>query len=137
MPADERELGRVVVERLWAPPPILGVATGTILAQAPFVRLDHLVTIDTASRGASHRLCGQMTSVTTNGPMTTFQLKVGLGMIEGLAIKLNDNGITPLVIGVALLAFQFEGTCIATVEAPPLLSIQPDILVTSDAQRCL
>jgi hypothetical protein len=63
--------------------------------------------------------------------------EVGEGVVEGLAVELNDVNCAPLVVGMTRVASSFRRFCVATVEAARALAIRGDRLVARQAEARL
>ncbi len=58
-----------------------------------------------------------MAAVAADGLVAALELEVGGGVIEGLAIELDDVGVSTLVVGVTILAVLVQGVGLAAVES--------------------
>ena len=134
---NEREFRLAVVERLDAAPGLLAVASVALFAELPLVCVARLVAIETAPWCLSKFdfLC--MTAVATRRLVSTLQLEIGQGMVERLAIELNDVGISSLVIAMARLAILLFRIRLTTVKALSLEAVSCNLFMTGQAKTCL
>jgi hypothetical protein len=137
MCAHERELGLVMIERLDASPCRFGMASFAFLAQAPLVRIDCLMTVEAAS-GRLAELCRlDVAPVALRGSVRIAQLKIRKGVIESLAIELNDVGLSPLVIGMAVGALLLDRIRLPSMKSLMSEPIRSDFLMACQAEAHL
>ena len=105
MGPQKRELCLAVVERLDAPPSVLVMTILALLPEAPFVRIARLMTIEAASGGVAELDRWQVTTTTLHRFVCAFEFEIRHCVIECFSIKLDDVGSSPLVIGMAMVAF--------------------------------
>jgi hypothetical protein len=125
----ERKLGLAVVERLDLAPRGFTVAIVAFFTKAPLVRILLLVTIEAASRRLAELDRWRVTAGARHGLVRVPEFEIREGMIERLAIKLDDVGITSLVIGVTVVAFLFGGIRLTTVKPLARRAIRGNVLV--------
>ena len=130
MSAQQRKPGGVVVERLDLTPFGFAVATITLFTKAPLMRINRLVTIE----APPERLAKFYLRCVTAGARHCFvrfpKLEIGEGVVERFAIKLDDVGISSLVIGMAMVAFSFCAIRVKSVKSLARRTIDSDVLVT-------
>jgi hypothetical protein len=118
MCASERKLGLVMVVRLDASPCRFAVTIIARFAEAPFVRIIRLVAVEAAS-GRIAKLYGlHMTAAALHGFVSIVQLEIRESVVEGFAIELDDVGISPLVISMAMGA-----VLLRRIQLPPVKSL--------------
>ena len=105
MRTHQRKLRLVVVEWLDASPGLLAMTIVTPLSKAPFMRIAGLVAIEAASRRIAKLDRLHVTAIAAHCLMRTLKFKVRGCVIECFPIELNDVGCSPLVIGMAMVAF--------------------------------
>ena len=132
--AQERKLGRVVIERLDLAPCDFAVAIVAFLAKAPLVRIFRLMTVETAPSGLSVLRVPCVAAVATCTPVGADQCEVGECMVEGFTVQLDDVERAPFVFGVARLALAFRRFGVAAVETACALPIRSDRLVARQAK---
>jgi hypothetical protein len=137
MGAVKRELGLVVIERFDARPCCLGVAVVAPFPEATLVRIDRLVTVETApGRVAELYLLG-MTTATLHRFVSVMQLEIRKCMIECFAVELDYVGISPLVIGVTMGAFLLRRIRLSSVKPLAGQPIGGSVLVACQTQSRL
>jgi hypothetical protein len=101
----KRKLRLAVIEWLDSPPGILAMTIITPLSKAPFMRITGLVAIEAASRRIAKLDCLHVTAIAAHCLMRPLEFEVRGCVIECFPIKLDDVGRSPLVIGMAVVAF--------------------------------
>jgi hypothetical protein len=130
----EREFGRVVVERLRRPPGCLAMAIVAPLAEAPFVAIVRLMTVEAAPGRVAVFCRLRVTAVTLRGLVRVSELEIRKRVIERLAIELDDVGIPPLVVGVTARAVLPRRIRLTPVKSPGQLTVRGDFLVACEAE---
>ena len=133
MCALEPELGLIVVERFDTTPYRLAV---TIVARFPepaLVRIVHLMTVEAASRRVAEFYCLRVTVAALHGFVSVPQLKIRKRMIEGLAIKQDYVGVSPLMISVTMVAIQLRCIRLSSVKSLTCRSVCGRFLVARQA----
>jgi hypothetical protein len=134
MRALQRKPGPIVVEGLDATPRDLGMTIVAGLAKSTFVPIVRLVAVEAASRRVAKLYRLPMATVALHCFVRVFQLEIRKCMIEGLAVELDDVGISPLVIGVAMAAILRPRVRLPAVKASSELTIRGDFLVAGGAE---
>ena len=75
-----------------------------------------------------------MTLFATHGPVCAIQTEIGKAVIKGFAVELHNIGITPLMFGMAMIAFLIGRVGPAPVKTLLSLSVGRDLLVTVQAK---
>jgi hypothetical protein len=130
----ERKPGRAVIERLDPAPGGFAMAIVAFFTKTPFMWINRLVTIDTTAgrlaefdrwrvaAGARHRSVGIP------------KREIRKGMVERLAVQLDNVGVSSLVIGMAMIAFAFCGIRLAPMKSLASRTIGGHFLVTCKAE---
>ena len=134
MRALQRKPGPIVVEGLDATPRDLGMTIVAGLAKSTLVQIVRLVAVEAASRRVAKLYRLQMATVALHCFVRVSQLEIRKCMIEGLAVELDDVGISPLVIGVAMAAILRPRVRLPAVKASAELTIRGDFLVAGGAE---
>jgi hypothetical protein len=134
MRALQRKPGPIVVEGLDATPRDLGMTIVAGLAKSTFVRIVRLVAVEAASRRVAKLYRLQMATVALHCFVRVSQLEIRKCMIGRLAVELDDVGISPLVIGVAMAAILRPRVRLPAVKASAELTIRRDFLVAGSAE---
>lgn len=132
--ANERKLRLTVIKGLDPAPSLLGVTAVACLTQTPLVAINGLVTVEATRGGPTELSVLCMAAVAAYPLVGAQQREVGVCMVEGLAIELNDVESAPLVVSVTDLALPLGGFGMAPVKAPHRLPICRDGLVARKAQ---
>ncbi|HWN52970.1 MAG TPA: hypothetical protein VNO18_24670 [Xanthobacteraceae bacterium] len=137
MRAVERELGLVVVVRFDATPCRLAMAALAYFPKATLVRIIRLMAVEAAPRRIAklHRL--HMTAAALHGFVSVAQLEIRKSVIEGFTIKLDDVGVSPLVIGVAVGAVLLCRIRLSPVKSLTCRPIRGSFFVACQAKSCL
>ena len=130
----ERELGRVVVERLDAAPGGFAMTIVALFAKTPLMRIVRLMAVEATSGCVAELYRLHMATGALYRLMCVPQLEIRKCVIECFAIELNDVGVAPLVIGMTMGAFLFY--CIRLTPVKPLTrrTIGGNFLVTRKAE---
>jgi len=112
----EPKLSLVVVEWFDATPSRLAVTIVARFPEASLVRFVHFMTVEAASGCVAvlNRWC--VASIALNGLVSVTQFEIRERVIERFAIELHDVGFSPLVIGVAMVAFLFRRIRLTTMK---------------------
>ena len=130
----QREFGPGMIERLDAAPDVVAVAAIAGLPEISLVGILLGMTAGAGCRRLAKRHAPVVTPFATPGLMGARELKVRIGMIEGFPIQLHDIERATLVIGMAGSAVLLRRGRLAAVKAFAQKTIEPDLLVTGDAQ---
>lgn len=130
----EGEFCLAVIECLDAAPAILAVAAIALLTEPLFVRLLRFVAVVAASGGTAEGDCCRVAAVAAYRLVAALELEVRGGVIEGLAVELDDIGVSPLVVGVTVLAVLVQGVRLAAVKASTIPAVIGRLLVARDAE---
>jgi hypothetical protein len=137
MGALELEPGPVVVERFDAAPYRLPMTVVARFPKTPLVRIVRLMTIEAAAGGVA-KMCGlRVASDTLHRLVSLPKLEIRKCVIERLAVQLDDVGISPLVIGVAMVAFLFRRLRLTSVKSLTDRKIGSNFLVARQAEPTL
>lgn len=133
----KRKLGLIVIEHLHAMPRRFAVTVVARLSETPFMRIVRLVTIEAASGRVSklYRWC--VTAGALHGLVCVPELKIRKRVVERLAVELDDIGISPLMISVAMGAFLLRGIQLTPVKSSTLLAIRGGFFVACQTEACL
>jgi hypothetical protein len=126
-----------MIERLDALPCRLDMAILARLSKVPLVPIAGLMTLETAAGCLAELGCLLMTGVAFHGFMPITQLKIRKGVIESLAIELDDVGVSPLVIGVTMGALVLRRVRLPPVKPLMRKPIRTDFFVACHAEACL
>jgi hypothetical protein len=97
------------------------------------MRIARLMAVEAAPRGVAKLHLLQMTAATQCGPVGFAKLEIRKGVIECLAIELNDVGISPFVIGMTVSALLLRCIWLSSVKSIVCQSIGSDFLVACQA----
>jgi hypothetical protein len=128
----ERKFGRAVVERLHLPPRNFAVAIVAFFAKAPLVWILLLMTVEAATGGLPEFYRWRVTAGARHRLVRIPKKEICEGVIERLAIKLDDVGITSLMICMTMVAFLFR-IRLASMKAPARRAIHRNFLVAVQA----
>jgi hypothetical protein len=130
----ERKPRRVVVERLDAAPSGFAVASIAFFAQAPLVRINSLVTVEALSGCLAEfdRCC--VTAGARHCSVGIPKREICKGMIECLAVELDDVRFPSLVVGMTMVALIFCGIRLPPVKSLAGRTIRGNVLVTCKAK---
>jgi hypothetical protein len=92
------------------------------------------VTVDAASGGVAELYRLRVTVDARHRDMSVAKLEIRGRMIEGLATELYDVGISPLVIGMTMVAFLFRCLRTASMKSSKGLAIGGNVLVAGHAE---
>lgn len=137
MRALQRELGLVVVERLEAQPCGFAMTIVAGLSETPLMRINRLVTIEAASRRVAKLDAHQVTAVALYRLVSVPKQEIRELVIECLAVEEEDVCVSPLVIGVTMVAFLFRCFWLTPMKSAGLLTIGRRLLVTVQTQSRL
>jgi hypothetical protein len=126
-----------VIERLYAPPRVLAVAAVAFLAEPTLVLIGPPVTVHASRRRTTKLRRAHMTLVASRRPVRALQLEVRERVVEGLPVELDDVGVSPFVIGVAVPAILFRRIGLTSVQSPAGQPIPRDLLMAGQAQIAL
>lgn len=87
------------------------------------------MTINAATRSLPEGNRGLVAVLAPRRLMGALEFEIRMRVIERLPIQLDNVGVSPLVVGVAVPAVLAQGLGMATMKAFPLLTIRGDILV--------
>ena len=113
-----------------------GVAVATI-AEAPHVPIVLTVTIAAGVGSLPVGTPGLVAGVAGGGAVGALEGEIGGFVVEGIDVEEDDAGVAPLVVGVALAAFQGAGGAVAPVEAGASLQVGVDLFVAGAATLVL
>ena len=133
----ERKAGLAVVERLDAAPGFLAVASVALLAETPLMGIGGLVAVEAPSWRFSELHGLHMTTVATCRLVGAPQIEVRESVIERFPVELDDVGISPLVIRVAMLAIPFRSVGLTPVKSLSRTAVSGDLLVTRKTETGL
>jgi len=133
----ERKFRRAVVERLDQAPFRFTVATIACLAKPPLVRVVGLVTVEASPGRLAEFHRRGVTSGAWQRLVRVPYFKIREGVIERLAIEQHYVGISPLVIGMTMVAFLLCGIPLATVKSSARRTIRGNVLVAIEAEARL
>jgi hypothetical protein len=131
--ASERKLGLVMVVRFDATPCRFAVAIVARFAEAPFVRIIRLMTVETASRRVAELYGLRVTAPALHRFVSIVQLEIRESVVERFAIELDDVGISPLVISMAMGAVLLHRIRLPSVKSPACQPIRGDFFVACQA----
>jgi len=103
----QRKLGLVVIKRLHVMPCGFAMAIIARVAQTPLVRIVCLMTVEAAPGGIAELYILCVTAVALHCLVSVPKLEIRRCVIECLAVKQDDVGITPFVIAVTMGALLF------------------------------
>jgi hypothetical protein len=129
----ERKLSLAVIERLDLTPYGFPVAIVAFLTKAPFVRILLLVTVEAAPGRLAELFRWGVTAGARHCLVRVPEFEIREGVIERLAVELDDVGISSLVIGMTVVAFLFCGIRLAPVKPLARRAIGSNVLVAIDA----
>jgi len=130
----ERKPRRVVVESLDPAPRGFAVASIAFFAEAAFVRINRLVTVEALSGCLAEFDRGCVTAGARNCSVGVPEREIRKGMIECLAVQLDDVRFPSLVIGMTMVAFIFCGIRLAPMKSLAGRTIRGNVLVTRKAK---
>jgi len=128
------ELRLVVVERLEAPPRRLAMAIVAGLPKTPLVRIVCLVTIEAPSGRVAELDLPRVTVAARYRPVGVPQLEIRESMIEGLAVELDDVGLSSHMVGMTMGAFLFLRIRLPPMESPARRLVRRDVFVARKAK---
>lgn len=85
-------------------PVCLAMTVGAFIAKVSAMRFVFLVTVDAERGSFPVGLVRDMTAVAARNLVCALQAEIRVSVIEGLLVKLHDIGITPLMLGMAVIA---------------------------------
>ena len=121
--------GRIVIERLDPAPSGFAVAIVAFFTEAPFVGVFRLMAVEAVSRRIAEFCCRRVAAGARHRLVGVAKPKIGLNMIEGLAIQLDDVGVAALMIAMTMGAFGLCGIRMAPMESLAGQSIRGGFLV--------
>jgi hypothetical protein len=133
----EGELGLIVVVGLDATPCPLAVTVVARFPEVPLVRIVRLMTVEAASGCITEFYSLRMTAAALNGFVSVMQLEISKSVIERFAIEQDDIGVSPLVIGVTMVALLFRGIRLAAVKSLTRLTICGNFFMACQAETGL
>lgn len=133
----QRKFCLVVVVRLKPPPRRLSVATVACFAEAPFVRILRLVTIEAPPRRIAKLDVLGVTAATLYRLVGISQHEIRERVVERLAVEQDDVGVAALVVSVTLCAFLFRCIGLAAMKSPGRETIGGNVLVACEAKSRL
>jgi len=133
----QRELRFVVVERLDATPPCFTVTTVAHLAETSPVGIVRLVAVEAAPRSVAEFYVLRMTADARHGFVRVPKFEIRERVIEGLAVQLDDIGLAPLVVGMAMVAVLFHCLGLTPVKSFARPAVFGRFLVASEAEPTL
>ena len=110
------------------------MAVVTIFAKAPFVRILLLMTIKAATGCLAELFRWRVAAGARHHFVSVPEFEIRKRMIERLAVKLDDIGISSLVIGMTVAAFLLRGIELATVKSVVFLTIRGNLFVAIEAE---
>jgi hypothetical protein len=134
MGALEREFRPIMVKRLDAEPRRLAMTFVACFPQTPFVRILGLVTIEAATGGVAEPYGLRVAAAARHCDMGVAKLEARDRVIEGLAVQLDDVGISALVIRMTMVAFLLRRLRIAPMKCPMGLPIGGNCFVAGYAK---
>jgi hypothetical protein len=129
----ERKPGRVMVELLDLAPGGFAVAIVAFFAQAPFVGINSLVTVEAASGRLAEFDRWRMTTGARHCSVGIPKREIRKGMIECLAVQLDDVRFPSLVIGMTMVAFSFGRIRLVSMKSLSGRPVRCNFLVTCKA----
>ena len=133
MCALEPEPGLIVVERFDTTPYRFAVTIVARFPEAALVRIVHLMTVEAASRRVAKFYRLRVTAGALHGFVSVPQLEIRKRVIEGLAIKQDYVGVSPLMIGVTMVALLLRCIRLSPVKSLTRRSIRGCFLVACQA----
>ena len=133
----EPELRPVVVERLDATPRRLVMTFVTAFSKAPLMGIIRLVTVETTARRVAELYRLRVTRVASHCLVRVPEREIRECVIEGLAVELDDVGVSSNVIRVAIVAFLFLRIWLPAVKSLIRRTIRGNFLVARKAQPSL
>ena len=130
----ERKFSLAVVECLDLAPLGFTVAIVAFLAEAPFVRIVRLMTVQAASGRLAEFYLWRVTAGARHRLVCVPEPEIRERMIEGLAVELDDVGISSPVVGMAMVAFLFCGIRLAPVKSLTRRTIRGNFLMAVEAE---
>ncbi len=109
----------------------------TLLAQLALVDILLLVTGDTGRRRLAFRFVGLVTGLTGDIEMLAAKTKIGLPVIKGGIVQMNDIGLTPLVFAMTVIALARLDAGNPAMKAFLLFDIGANQLVTVETELAL
>ena len=135
--ANQRKPGLVVIEGLYATPGLLAMTTIAFVPQLALVRIIRLVAVEAAPGRVAVFLALCMATIAAYALVGPRKDEVGEGVVEGLAVELNNINCAPLVVGMTHVARSFRRFGVAAMEAAHALAIRGDRLVARQAEASL
>jgi len=133
----EREFRPIVVKWLDAEPCRLGMTFVARFPQTSFMRITGLVTVEAACRGVAEPHPLRVAVAARHSDMCVAKLEVRTRVIEGLAVQLDDVGISSLVIRMTMVAFLLRRLGIAPMKRAAGLAIGRNVLVAGRTESRL
>jgi hypothetical protein len=133
----QRELRFVVVERLDTTPPCFAVTTVAHLAETSLVGIVRLVAVEAASRSVAELYVLRVTTDARHGFMCIPKFEIRERVIERLPVQLDDIGLAPLVIGMAMVAVLVYCLGLTPVKSFARPAVVGRFLVASEAEPTL
>ena len=135
--AIQSEFRLAVIKRLDAAPAILAVAAIARLTEPLLVRLLRFVAVIAAAGGAAESDRSCVAAVAADRLVAALELEIGGGVIEGLAVELDNIGVSTLVVGVTILAVLVQSVGLPAVKASTVPAVIGGLLVARDAEAGL
>jgi hypothetical protein len=130
----ERELRAAVVERFDAKPCRLAVTIVACFPKTPLMRIVRLVTVEAAS-GRVAKLCRLRVTVDARYCLVGApEIEIRKRVIEGLAVKLDNVGISALMICVTMGTFLFRCIRLTPVKSAARPTVRDNFLVAREAK---
>ena len=102
--ANQRKPGLVVIEGLYATPGLLAMTTIAFVPQLALVRIIRLVAVETPPGRLAVFLALCMATIAACALVGSRKDEVGEGVVQGLAIEMNNVNCASLVIGMTYVA---------------------------------
>jgi hypothetical protein len=133
----EPEFRTIVVERFDAMPCHLAMAFVARLPKTPLMRIVRLVTVEAASGRIAEPYRWRVTADALHCLVCVPELEVCKRMIEGLAVKPDDVGISPLMIRMTMGAFLFRCIWLTPVKSLVHTTVCDNLFVARKAEPSL
>ena len=130
----ERKSGLVVVERLGLAPLGFTMTIVAFLAKVPLMRIVRLMTVGATSRRLAEFYRWYVTAGARHCLVRVPEFEIREGVIERLAVELDDVGISSLMVGMAMVAFLFCGIRSAPMKSLARRTIRGNVLMAVEAE---
>jgi hypothetical protein len=130
----KRKPRRVVVERLDPAPRGFAVASIAFFTKAPFVRINHLVAIEALSGCLAEFDRWGVTANARHSSVGIPEREIRKGVIECLAVQLDDIRFPSLVVGMTMVAFVLCGIRLAPMKSLAERAVRHNVFVTCKAK---